>query len=120
MVAVPLLGGAILRLGLGLLTDRIGARQTGILGMLLTVVPLLLGCFWADSYSKILLVGLLLGVAGASFAAALPLASRWYPRSIKAWRWELPGRATAGQRLPRSLALGSPKHGAGMPSSAWP
>ena len=79
MVAVPLLGGAMLRLVLGVLTDHIGARRTGILGMALTIIPLLLGWLWADSFSKVLLVGLLLGVAGASFAAALPLASRWYP-----------------------------------------
>src|SRR5262245_52132308 len=79
MVAVPLLGGAVLRLVLGLLTDRIGARRTGILGLVLTAVPLLLGWLWADSLGKVVLVGLLLGVAGASFAAALPLAGRWYP-----------------------------------------
>jgi len=45
-------------------------------GLALTLAPLLLGWLWADSFPKILLVGLLLGVAGASFAVALPLASR--------------------------------------------
>ena len=79
MVALPLLGGAILRIGVGLLADRIGARRTAILGLVLTIAPLLLGWLWADSFGKVLLVGLLLGVAGSSFAAALPLASRWYP-----------------------------------------
>jgi NNP family nitrate/nitrite transporter-like MFS transporter len=48
MVAVPLLGGAVLRLAVGLLADRIGARRTGLLGMALTTLPLLLGWFWAD------------------------------------------------------------------------
>src|SRR5713101_9723941 len=79
MLALPLLGGSLLRLVLGLLTDHIGARRTGILGLVLTLIPLVIGWQWADSFSKVLLVGLLLGVAGASFAAALPLASRWYP-----------------------------------------
>src|SRR5580692_5207847 len=69
MVAIPLLGGALLRLVLGLLTDHIGAKRTGILGMVLTTLPLLLGWLWADSLDKLLLVGLLLGVSGASFAA---------------------------------------------------
>src|SRR4051812_46615497 len=63
MVAVPLLGGALLRLVLGVLTDVLGARRTGILGMGLTVVPLLMGWLWADSFSKVVLVGLLLGVS---------------------------------------------------------
>src|SRR5262249_60517041 len=78
MVAVPLLGGALLRMVLGVLTDHIGARRTALLGLGLTLLPLLLGWLWVDSFSKVLVVGLLLGVAGASFAAALPLASRWY------------------------------------------
>src|SRR5207253_1852768 len=69
MVAVPLLGGAMLRIVLGLLTDQLGARRTAILGMLLTIVPLLLGWLWADSYLKLLPIALLLGIAGASFAA---------------------------------------------------
>src|SRR5262245_54611192 len=47
MVAVPLLGGAVLRPALGLLTDRIGARRAGFLGMSLTMLPLLLGWLWA-------------------------------------------------------------------------
>ncbi|MGD0043902.1 MAG: MFS transporter, partial [Isosphaeraceae bacterium] len=71
LVAVPLLGGALLRLALGLLTDQIGARRTGLLALTLTSLPLLLGWLWADSFDKVILVGLLLGVAGASFAAAL-------------------------------------------------
>src|SRR5262249_27966123 len=41
MVAVPLLGGSLLRLVLGLLTDHIGARRTAIMGMTLTAIPLL-------------------------------------------------------------------------------
>src|SRR5437868_2787554 len=42
MVAVPLLGGSILRLVLGVMTDRIGAKKTGLIGMALTAAPLLL------------------------------------------------------------------------------
>ena len=59
MVAVPLLGGSILRLVLGVMTDRIGAKKTGVIGMLLTGVPLLLGWLWADSFNEIVLVGLM-------------------------------------------------------------
>src|SRR5262245_60414513 len=48
MVAVPLLGGAGLRIVLGLLTDRIGAKRTGVIGLVLTLIPLVLGWQWAD------------------------------------------------------------------------
>src|SRR5207302_1870950 len=79
LVATPILGGALLRLPMGVLADRWGGRRAGMLGMLLTIVPLLLGWLWADSYGELLLAGFCLGIAGASFAVALPLASRWYP-----------------------------------------
>jgi NNP family nitrate/nitrite transporter-like MFS transporter len=99
MVAVPLLGGSLLRLVLGLLTDHIGARRTAILGMTLTAIPLLLGWLWADSYPEVLLVGLLLGVAGASFAAALPLASRWYPPQYQGLAMGIAGAGNSGTAL---------------------
>src|SRR2546422_3988631 len=48
MIALPILGGAGLRIILGLMTDRMGARSTGIIGLVLTVIPLLMGWLWAD------------------------------------------------------------------------
>ncbi len=99
MVAVPLLGGAVLRIVLGLLTDHIGARRTALGGLVLTLIPLLLGWLWADSFSKLLVVGLLLGVAGASFAAALPLASRWYPPQYQGLAMGIAGAGNSGTAL---------------------
>ncbi|MGH7170468.1 MAG: MFS transporter [Gemmataceae bacterium] len=99
MLATPLLGGSLLRLVLGVMTDRIGARRTGIMGLVLTLVPLLVGWLWADSYAVLLLVGLMLGVAGASFAAALPLASRWYPPQYQGMAMGLAGAGNSGTVL---------------------
>lgn len=99
MVATPILGGAVLRLVLGLLTDRIGARRTGILGLLLTLVPLCLGWVWADTFPRLLCVGLMLGVAGASFAAALPLAGRWYPPEHQGLAMGIAGAGNSGTAL---------------------
>src|SRR5262245_51851137 len=99
MVAVPILGGAVLRVVLGVMTDRWGAKRTGMIGLVLTLVPLLLGWLWADSFPKVLLVGLLLGVAGASFAAALPLASRWYPPRYQGLAMGIAGAGNSGTAL---------------------
>jgi len=99
MVAVPLLGGAFLRVALGLLADRIGARRTGILGLVLTIVPLLLVWLWVDSFATLLITGLLLGVAGASFAVALPLASRWYPPQYRGLAMGIAGAGNSGTAL---------------------
>ena len=79
MVAIPILSGSLMRIPLGLLSDRFGGRRVGI-GMLLGLfVPLLVGWRAGTSLGTLLGVGLMLGVAGASFAVVLPLASRWYP-----------------------------------------
>src|SRR5262245_48069024 len=96
MVAVPILGGAILRLVLGVMTDHWGAKRTGIIGLLLTLLPLLLGWIWVASFTQLLVVGLLLGVAGASFAAALPLASRWYPPRYQGLAMGIAGAGNSG------------------------
>ncbi len=79
LVAIPILSGSLLRVPLGLLSDRIGGKVvgSGILGFLF--IPLALGYWGGDSLPVLYSVGLMLGVAGASFAVALPLASRWYP-----------------------------------------
>jgi NNP family nitrate/nitrite transporter-like MFS transporter len=99
MIAVPILSGALLRLVLGVFTDHIGARKTGLIGLTLTLVPLLAGWLWADSFPQVLLVGLMLGVAGASFAAALPLASRWYPPQYQGLAMGIAGAGNSGTAL---------------------
>ncbi len=79
LVACPLLGGTILRVGVGVASDRFGAKTTGLwlLGGVMGAV--VWGWLGATSYGHMLGMGLLLGVAGASFAVALPIASRAYP-----------------------------------------
>src|SRR4029079_2341196 len=59
-------------------------------------LPLLPGWLWADSFGEMLLVGLLLGVAGASFAVALPLASRWYPPRYQGLAMGIAGAGNSG------------------------
>jgi NNP family nitrate/nitrite transporter-like MFS transporter len=99
MVAVPLLGGAAMRLVLGVMTDRIGARRTALLGLTITTLPLALGWLWVDRFEQLLLVGLLLGVAGASFAAALPMAGRWYPPQYQGLALGIAGAGNSGTAL---------------------
>ncbi|HLH54698.1 MAG TPA: nitrate/nitrite transporter [Verrucomicrobiae bacterium] len=99
MTAIPLLGGSFLRLVLGQLTDRIGPRKTGCIGLSVTLVPLLGGWLWADSLPKVYAIGLLLGIAGASFAVALPLASRWYPPKYQGLALGIAGAGNSGTVL---------------------
>ena len=97
MVAVPILCGAVLRLFLGLLADRIGAKRTGVIAQVVVIVALLAA--WrlgVHSFGQVLLLGAMLGVAGASFAVALPLASRWYPPEHQGTAMGIAGAGNSG------------------------
>ncbi|MEI7431866.1 MAG: nitrate/nitrite transporter [Betaproteobacteria bacterium] len=80
MVAVPVLSGAILRIVMGVLVDYLGPKRAGAIGQVLVIVTLFLAWYFGiHSYRQTLVLGVFLGVAGASFSVALPLVSRWYP-----------------------------------------
>jgi NNP family nitrate/nitrite transporter-like MFS transporter len=79
MVATPILSGSLLRVPIGLLSDRFGGKRVGLALLMFLFLPLLLGWRIGASLPALLAIGLMLGTAGASFAVALPLASRWYP-----------------------------------------
>jgi NNP family nitrate/nitrite transporter-like MFS transporter len=99
LVAVPLLGGAMFRPLLGALGDRIGGRRAGLIGLSLTIVPLLLAWKVAATARDFYLVGFLLGVAGASFAVALPLASSWYPAEYQGLAMGIAGAGNSGSLI---------------------
>ena len=96
LTAVPLLGGSFFRLVLGYMTERIGARRTGLIGLLVSITPLMIAWQLASSFTGFLAAGLLLGVAGASFAAALPLASAWYPPEYQGLAMGIAGAGNSG------------------------
>ncbi len=99
LTAVPLLGGSIFRIVLGWMSERYGPRRTGIMGLGVTLLPLSLAWLWASGLADFLAVGLLLGIAGASFAAALPLASAWYPPEYQGLAMGIAGAGNSGSLL---------------------
>lgn len=96
IVAIPILGGSFFRLVLGVLTDRIGPKKTSIIGMVVTMVPLIWGWLFGTTLTELYFIGILLGVAGASFAAALPMASRWYPPHLQGLAMGIAGAGNSG------------------------
>lgn len=100
MVAVPTLAGAVLRLVNGLLVDRIGPKTTGAIGQVIVMAGLLIAWwFGVSSFEGTLAVGVILGFAGASFAVALPLASRWYPPEHQGKAMGIAGMGNSGTVL---------------------
>jgi NNP family nitrate/nitrite transporter-like MFS transporter len=100
MVAVPVLSGAVLRLVAGVAVDHFGPKKTGIAAQLLVLGGL--AAAWrlgVHDYSQVLALGIVLGVAGASFAIALPLASRWYPPEHQGLALGVAGAGNSGTAL---------------------
>lgn len=104
LVAIPILGGSLVRIPLGILVDRIGPKRTGILGQLIVMIPLAWVWLSGRSFPELMALGLLLGVAGGSFAVALPLASRWYPREHQGLAMGIAGAGNSGTVLAALLA----------------
>src|SRR5579871_1137369 len=97
MVAVPVLSGALLRIVAGIMVDKIRPKLTGIILQVIVIASLLAA--WAvgmHSFAAVLGVGLALGVAGASFAVALPLASQWYPPEHQGTALGIAGAGNSG------------------------
>src|SRR5262245_2002563 len=100
MVATPVLAGAFLRVVAGLLADRIGPKGAGIIGQLIVIAGLIwVGTVGLHSFNEVLGFGVILGVAGASFAVALPLASRWYPPEHQGTALGIAGAGNSGTVL---------------------
>jgi len=100
MVAVPVLAGAFVRVINGLVVDHIGPRRTGIVCQLIVIAGL--GLAWllgVRNLNQLFLLGIVLGVAGASFAIALPLASRWYPPEHQGLALGIAGAGNSGTVL---------------------
>ena len=105
MVAVPSLGGAVLRLALGFLVDRIGAKNTGLIAQCIVMGALAWGWLAGlGGFPAVILMGFLLGFAGASFAVALPQAGRWYPPHLQGVVLGLAGAGNIGVVLDALLA----------------
>lgn len=107
MVATPVLAGALLRLLNGTLADHIGGKKAGIFSQIVVIVGLLAAwIFGVPGFAAILGLGVVLGMAGASFAIALPLAARWYPVEHKGKAMGLAGAGNFGTVLAALFAPG--------------
>ncbi len=99
LVALPLLAGSFFRPILGVLGDVLGPRRAGMVGLTVTLAPLVIGWRFASSLHSFYLIGFLLGIAGASFAVALPLAGTWYPPEYQGLAMGIAGAGNSGTLL---------------------
>lgn len=99
MISVPILAGAIMRFPLGVLSQYIGRKNAALVEMGLIMVALAYGFFFISSYNHVLAMGVLLGIAGASFGVALSLGSGWFPPQYKGLAMGIAGAGNSGTVL---------------------
>lgn len=99
MVSVPILAGALMRFPLGVLSQYIGRKNAAMVEMALIVAALGFGYGYVDSYDGVLAMGVLLGIAGASFGVALSLGSGWFPPQHKGLAMGIAGAGNSGTVL---------------------
>ena len=103
LVATPVLTGSLVRLPLGILTDRYGGRMIYFLQMLAVVVPTWL-LSYATEYWQYLVLGLFIGVAGGSFAVGIAYTSAWFSKERQGTAMGIFGAGNAGSSLTKFVA----------------
>ena len=96
MLSVPIISGALMRFPLGLLSQYIGRKNATLVEMALIGVAMLFGFFFVKNFNDLLAMGVLLGIAGASFGVALSLGSGSFPPRHKGLAMGLVGAGNIG------------------------
>src|SRR6202046_4364165 len=99
MVSIPTLAGAFMRYPLGVVSQYIGRKNAAIVEMACIIVALMYGFFFVKTFNTVLAMGVLLGIAGASFGVALSLGSGWFPRQYKGLAMGIAGAGNSGTAI---------------------
>lgn len=99
MISVPIMAGALMRFPLGILAQYIGRKNAALVEMTLILSAMIYGYFMVNTYHDVLAMGVLLGIAGASFGVALSLGSGWFPAKHKGLAMGIAGAGNSGTVL---------------------
>jgi NNP family nitrate/nitrite transporter-like MFS transporter len=103
LTAMPVLSGSLVRVPLGIWTDRYGGRIVMALLMALTV-PAIWFMSYATQFWHFLVIGLVLGLAGGSFSVGTPYVARWFPKSRQGMAMGIFGAGNAGAAVNKFVA----------------
>ena len=103
LAAMPVLSGSLIRLPLGMWTDKFGGRIVFFILMLSTVVPI-----WfisaADKYWHFLVLGLFVGLAGGSFSVGIAYCARWFDKAHQGFAMGIFGAGNSGAAVTKFVA----------------
>lgn len=110
LTAMPVLTGSLIRVPLGIWTDKYGGRIVMAVLMVATV-PAIWLMSYATAYWHFLVIGLFVGLAGGSFSVGTPYVARWFPKSRQGMAMGVYGAGNSGSAVnkfaaPALLVLG--------------
>lgn len=103
LTAMPVLTGSLIRVPLGIWTDRFGGRIVLFLLMLFTVIPIYL-ISYATAYWHFLALGLFVGLAGGSFSVGTPYVARWFKKDRQGLAMGIFGAGNSGAAVNKFIA----------------
>ena len=103
LTAMPVLTGSLIRVPLGIWTDKYGGRLVMALLMALTV-PAIWLMSYATEYWHFLVIGLFVGLAGGSFSVGTPYVARWFPKSQQGFAMGIYGAGNSGAAVNKFVA----------------
>ena len=104
MISLPILAGALMRFPLGVISQYIGRKNAALVEMSVIMIAMAFGYFFVDSFDRALAMGVLLGIAGASFGVALSLGSGWFPPEHKGLAMGIAGAGNSGTAIATLVA----------------
>ena len=103
LAATPVLTGSLVRLPLGLLTDKFGGRIVFFILMLVCVLPIYMISL-ATEYWHFLVLGLFVGLAGGSFSVGIAYVAKWFDKSTQGTAMGIFGAGNAGAAVTKFVA----------------
>ena len=103
LTATPILTGSLVRVPLGIWTDRYGGRIVMFILMLSTVIPIWMMAY-ATEYWHFLTIGLFVGLAGGSFSVGTPYVARWFPKNRQGFAMGVYGAGNSGAAVNKFVA----------------
>lgn len=103
LAALPVLSGSLMRVPLGIWTDKFGGRIVMFVLMLLSV-PAIFAMQYATQYWQFLIIGLMMGLAGGSFSVGTPYVARWFPKEQQGLAMGVFGAGNAGSAVNKFIA----------------
>ena len=103
LTATPVLTGSLIRVPLGIWTDKYGGRIVMALLMAATV-PAIWLMSYATAYWHFLVIGLFVGLAGGSFSVGTPYVARWFPKNRQGFAMGVYGAGNSGAAVNKFVA----------------